>query len=81
MSRRNLFFYHKKDAEMLEKVTPLYKLAERYDFNIVTDYKKANIIVSIGGDGSFLQAVRKTGFRDDCFICRNFYNREPEPIL
>lgn len=66
MSRRNLFFYHKKDAEMLEKVTPLYKLAERYDFNIVTDYKKANIIVSIGGDGSFLQAVRKTGFRDDC---------------
>lgn len=64
--RRNLFFYHKKDAEMLDKVKPLYKLAKEYDFSIVTDYKKANIIVSIGGDGAFLQAVRKTGFRDDC---------------
>lgn len=64
--RRNLFFYHKKDAEMLEKVKPLYDLAEKYDFNLVSDYKKANIIVSIGGDGAFLQAVRKTGFRDDC---------------
>src|SRR5699024_9655198 len=26
----------------------------------------ANIIISIGGDGVFLQAVRKTGFRQDC---------------
>ncbi len=28
--------------------------------------KDANIIISIGSDGSFLQAVRKTGFRQDC---------------
>lgn len=28
--------------------------------------EKANIIISIGSDGSFLQAVRKTGFRQDC---------------
>ncbi|MBU8879733.1 NAD kinase [Bacillus sp. FJAT-29790] len=65
-TRRNLYFYHKKDAEMIEKVSPLYELAKKHDFTIVSDYKQANIIVSIGGDGTFLQAVRKTGFREDC---------------
>lgn len=42
------------------------ELAQNYGFTLVDDYKKANIIASIGGDGAFLQAVRKTGFRDDC---------------
>jgi NAD+ kinase len=65
-NRRNLFFYHKKDAEMVAKAAPLYELAERYGFKVVSDYREANIIASIGGDGAFLQAVRKTGFRDDC---------------
>lgn len=65
-ARRNVFLYHTQDAETLETVKPLYDLAERSDFNIVKDQKDANIIVSIGGDGAFLQAVRKTGFRDDC---------------
>lgn len=64
--RRNIYFYHKPDSEMMEKVESLYELARQYDFNIVSDYKAANIIVSVGGDGTFLQAVRKTGFRDDC---------------
>jgi NAD+ kinase len=65
-NRRNLFFYHNRDAEMLDKVAPLYDLANRYGFSIVKDYHKANVIVSVGDDGTFLQAVRKTGFRDDC---------------
>ncbi|PLR98150.1 NAD kinase [Bacillus sp. T33-2] len=64
--RRNLYFYHSPDSTMLEKVQPLYDLAKRYDFTVVKHYRDANIIVSIGGDGAFLQAVRKTGFRDDC---------------
>ena len=64
--RRNLFLYHKKDPASLTQVAPLYDLARRYDFTIVEDFRKANIIASIGGDGTFLQAVRKTGFRDDC---------------
>ncbi|UII55184.1 NAD kinase [Cytobacillus spongiae] len=68
-TRKNLYFFHKKDQEMLEKVAPLYELAKSNDFSIVTDYKKANIIVSIGDDGTFLQAVRKTGFRDDSLYC------------
>lgn len=64
--RRNIFFYHKRDAAMLTKAAPLFETTERYGFTIVDDYRKANIIASIGDDGTFLQAVRKTGFRDDC---------------
>ncbi|RFU66148.1 NAD kinase [Peribacillus saganii] len=65
-NRRNVFFYHTKSSEMVEKVQHLYELAERYSFKIVSDFRQANVIVSVGGDGTFLQAVRKTGFRDDC---------------
>lgn len=65
-NRRNIYFYHKKDSEMNEKAAPLYDLAERYGLKVVSDYHDANIIASIGGDGAFLQAVRKTGYRDDC---------------
>jgi NAD+ kinase len=64
--RRNIYFYHKRDADMLAKAAPLFELADRYGFTTVNDYRKANIIASIGDDGTFLQAVRKTGFRDDC---------------
>lgn len=54
---------------MIEKVKPFYEHAERRNFRIVNDFREANIIMSIGGDGTFLQAVRKTGFRDDCLYC------------
>ena len=65
-SRRNIYFFHNNDVAIKEKARTIYELAERYSFHIVEDYRLANIIVSIGGDGTFLQAVRKTGFRDDC---------------
>ncbi|WP_066063477.1 NAD kinase [Neobacillus soli] len=65
-TRRNIYFYHKRDADMLAKAAPLFDVAERYGFTIVKDYRKANIIASIGDDGTFLQAVRQTGFRNDC---------------
>ncbi|WP_270179595.1 NAD kinase [Alkalihalobacillus sp. CinArs1] len=65
-NRRNLFFFYKETEELREKVEPLKELASKYDFHVVDDPKDASIIASIGGDGSFLQAVRKTGFREDC---------------
>lgn len=65
-TRRDIYFYHKRDAEMLAKTAPLFEMAERYGFTIVSDYRKAHLIASIGDDGTFLQAVRKTGFRYDC---------------
>lgn len=64
--RRNIFFYYKKDEELQNKLETLFDLAKENGFNIVEDPQNANIIVSIGGDGMFLQAVRKTGFREDC---------------
>ncbi|MBY0124097.1 NAD kinase [Bacillus sp. S/N-304-OC-R1] len=65
-TRRNVYFFYKKSPEMKDKVSSLYDLAKIHGFNIVTDFHKANVIASIGGDGAFLQAVRKTGYRDDC---------------
>jgi NAD+ kinase len=64
--RRNIYFYHNYQQGLLEKIGEHKKVAEQHDLIIVEDPKKANIIVSVGGDGAFLQAVRKTGFRDDC---------------
>lgn len=66
LTRRNLFFFHHHDTETRERVKTLFDRSIEDGFNIVTDYKKANIICSIGNDGTFLQAVRKTGFREDC---------------
>lgn len=65
-NRQKLFFYHKPDAATMEIVAPLYDLAKRYDFILEKDYRNANIIVSVGDDDTFLQAVRNTRFRDDC---------------
>ncbi|NRD76119.1 NAD kinase [Bacillus sp. BRMEA1] len=64
--RRNIFYYYKQDEEIVSKVAPLFEASERYGFTIVDDAREANIIASIGNDGDFLQAVRKTGFRNDC---------------
>ncbi|TYR82148.1 NAD kinase [Priestia megaterium] len=65
-NRRNIYFFHPKNKEMNAIVKPLQELAIQYDFTIVNHFDQANIIVSIGGDGAFLQAVRQSGFRDDC---------------
>lgn len=64
--RRNVFLFYKKDPETMKQIEPLFQFAKENHFTIVNDYKKANIIVSIGDDGAFLQAVRKTNFREDC---------------
>ncbi|MGF2617390.1 NAD kinase [Rossellomorea vietnamensis] len=64
--RRNLYFYTLKDAETIQKVEELSLLAQQHGFNIVKSSADANIVVSVGGDGAFLQAVRSTGFRQDC---------------
>ncbi|WP_449621491.1 NAD kinase [Robertmurraya sp. Marseille-Q9965] len=64
-NRKNVYLFHKNDPKLLDQVRPLYERSEDYGFKIVNDFTKANIIVSIGSDSTFLQAVRKTGFRED----------------
>lgn len=63
--RNKLYFYYLKDEKTDEKVSKLRRLAEGNGFVIVDQADNANIIVSVGGDGAFLQAVRKSGFRQD----------------
>ncbi|MCH1627588.1 NAD kinase [Fredinandcohnia quinoae] len=65
-NRRNIYFFYKNEDRTMEYVKNLHQLAKEQSFTIVDDQKDANIIVSIGGDGTFLQAVRKTNFREDC---------------
>jgi ATP-NAD kinase. len=64
--RRSLFFFYRSDDRLKEKIEILSRAAEKNRFTLTDDPKKANIIAAIGTDGTFLQAVRKTGFRQDC---------------
>ncbi|RSK28178.1 NAD kinase [Bacillus sp. HMF5848] len=64
--RNNIYFFYKKEPELTSRVDKLIEAARNINYNVVEDASEANIICSIGGDGTFLQAVRKTGFRDDC---------------
>ncbi|MFC0473244.1 NAD kinase [Halalkalibacter kiskunsagensis] len=65
-SKRNLYLSYKQTNEMEDLIQPIRELATNNDFNLVSTVSEANIIASIGGDNAFLQATRKTGFRDDC---------------
>jgi NAD+ kinase len=77
--RRNLFFFYKEDPILKDKVDEIIELVSKYQFKVVQDPSKANIVVSFGNDGTFLQAVRKTGFREDVLYAgigideKNFY--------
>jgi NAD+ kinase len=64
--RTHIFIYSKHDEDSMQKKMLLSEMITNYGFTPVDDVKHANIIVSLGGDGAFLQAVRKTGFRQDC---------------
>jgi len=66
MERKNIYYFYKHDENILKLTAPLLEATRRYGFTIVDDFRKANIIASIGDDEEFLQAVRKTGFREDC---------------
>ncbi|WP_391116421.1 NAD kinase [Psychrobacillus sp. L3] len=65
-SQNAIYLYTKNDIESLQKKDILAKVIKQYGFQVVENDIDASIIVSIGSDGSFLQAVRKTGFREDC---------------
>lgn len=64
--RTNIFIYTKHDENSLQKKTTLKEVILKYGFIAVDDAKNANIIISLGGDGTFLQAIRKSDFRQDC---------------
>ncbi|WP_019413900.1 NAD kinase [Paenisporosarcina sp. TG20] len=64
--RTNIFIYTKHDESSLQKKLTLKEIILKYGFIAVDDDKNANIIISLGDDGTFLQAIRKSNFRQDC---------------
>ncbi len=64
--RKNIYFYYKKNDTIQKKLDALINQITENGFNVVSSAKDANIIASIGGDGDFLQCLRRTGFREDC---------------
>jgi len=64
--RNNAYLFYKPSDELEEKVQAVRKIGRKYGYKLVEDPNDANIIVSFGGDGAFLQSIRKTNFRDDC---------------
>ncbi|MGL4818987.1 MAG: NAD kinase, partial [Bacilli bacterium] len=63
--RRNMYLHYKPTTENEQKREVMQEIAEKYGYRAVASAEEANIIVSLGGDGDFLQAVRQTGFRQD----------------
>lgn len=63
--RKNVFLFYKKNDELEEKIQEIRKIGRKYDYRLVDHPDDANIIASFGGDGTFLQAIRKSGFRED----------------
>lgn len=75
-NRKNIYFYHKKDKDILERIETIKANTDKYGFKNVENPAEANIIVSIGDDGTFLQAVRKTDFREDCLYAGISLNKK-----
>ena len=63
---QNIYFYHREEPEISQKLQSLCELARKNGFTVVNNTKEAHIIISFGDDGTFLQAIRNTGFCDDC---------------
>jgi NAD+ kinase len=66
LDRMNIFIYTKHDEDSLDKKSKVEAAFIHEGFTITPNADEANIIISIGSDGAFLQAIQKTGFRQDC---------------
>ncbi|SDZ28216.1 NAD+ kinase [Evansella caseinilytica] len=64
--RKNVYLFYSPSDELEPKIQEMRAIGKKYGFRLVHDFNEANIIASIGGDGAFLQAIRKTNFREDC---------------
>ncbi|WP_096202674.1 NAD kinase [Bacillus sp. FJAT-45350] len=64
--RNKIYFFYKATSTFEQQIHPLKQLARDNGFVVVDDYLEADIIASVGGDNAFLQATRKTDFREDC---------------
>lgn len=61
-----IYLFSRLDEDMIHKKAYVEKQLKKEGFSLTHDHTEATIIISIGSDGTFLQAVRKTDFRQDC---------------
>ena len=61
-----IFLFSRLDEDMIHKKHYFGQCLKKEGFVLTEEPAKANVIISIGSDGTFLQAVRKTDFRQDC---------------
>ncbi|KMK74805.1 NAD kinase [Alkalihalobacillus pseudalcaliphilus] len=65
-SQNQYYLFFKQTEKMKQTSLPLIKKLEQAAFKQAPTFNEATFIISLGGDNSFLQTVRKTGFRSDC---------------
>ncbi|PIC74801.1 NAD kinase [Sporosarcina sp. P17b] len=61
-----IFLFSRLDEDTIHKKHFVGQRLKSEGFNLTEDHREATVIISIGSDGTFLQAVRKTDFRQDC---------------
>ncbi|WP_301108449.1 NAD kinase [Sporosarcina sp.] len=65
-TEQTIYLFSRLDEDMIHKKLYVEKQLTKEGFSLTHDHAQATIIISIGSDGTFLQAVRKTDFRQDC---------------
>lgn len=66
MENNTIYFFEPNNKNSKKIVSDLKLLFEDLGITAVERSEDARIVASIGGDGAFLQAVRKNDFRSDC---------------
>lgn len=65
-NERMIFLFSRLDVDTIHKKSYVEQVLKNSGFSITDHAGEADTIISIGSDGTFLQAVRKTDFRQDC---------------
>ncbi|GGI40381.1 NAD kinase [Mammaliicoccus stepanovicii] len=64
-SNKRIYLFTSKDKDVLQTCKNIETEMAPSGFEFVSNHEDADIIASVGGDGSFLQACRKTNFNKD----------------
>ena len=66
MTKKSIYLFEPTYKNSKKILTDLQHLFEDIGYELADSSDTADIIASIGADGAFLQAIRKSDFRDDC---------------
>ncbi|GKV64815.1 MULTISPECIES: NAD kinase [unclassified Sporosarcina] len=65
-TEQTIYLFSRLDEDMIHKKAYVEKQLKKEGFTLTDHHTEAAVIISIGSDGTFLQAARKTDFRRDC---------------